>query len=157
MKKRQCICLPAIMAIGVMLLSFGGCENVNHSADSIAKYYLHNVSGCNITIVNTHTYSGSVDSVSIGADGYYLFQHHAVSNDGYGYMEVLNAGYLLYIYINDSCYQVDRNDNESCLWAGIYREAATAERESLATSDRDWIRVYELTEENIKSQIYMPR
>ena len=148
MKKETKCSLFTIVVVALFSVLTAGC---GRSSVICVKYYLHNVSGQDIVVVNT--FGVSTDSVALKNGDYYKLFSLKTSKDEAN-LHNLNGSKPLYIYLNDTCYQVDRNDANSCLWADSYREGTDEEYSTFSSEDIDWIQVYDLTETNIKSQIH---
>lgn len=118
--------------------------------------YLHNTSNYDVVVVTPYSpVTLAYDSIILKNGDYYLLEAITSSNNINGY-DNLNNKCPLYIYLNDIRYQVDRIDDNACVWARSYREATNEEENVFTEKDIDWIRVYDLTETNSKSQIHRP-
>ena len=135
------------------VLSIIGCSNWERiPVEVCAKYYLHNTSNYDVVVVTPYSpVTLAYDSIILKNGDYYLLEAITSSNNKINGHDNLNNKCPLYIYLNDIRYQVDRNDDNACVWARSYREATKEEENVFMEKDIDWIRVYGLTETNIKS------
>lgn len=126
-------------------------------------YYLHNTTGHDITIVNTKSrVYGKVkrDSVVVENNEYYFLCVQAPTKKDMAYYSLLNVESMLYFYTNDTCYYIHPGDSYgNCLWKDSYKQATKAEKELLSERTNyilDWTYIYDLTDENIKTENHRP-
>lgn len=139
--KKILICITSLVVIFLV-----SCQ----SRVTTLQYYLHNMTGQEIVISSDES---KMDTVA--AAGYYLLWQEQVG-DCEKYSANLNDANPLFIYLNGECYQVDRNNANSCLWSDVYNNATNEDATKLANDNivNAFIKVYDLTVENITSQIH---
>lgn len=140
MKRKQRI---LVYAASMVIILLAGCQS-----RFTLQHYLHNATGQDIVV---STYEGKFDTIATAA--YYLLEQEQLV-DGGKYTPALNSDEPLLIYFNNACYQVDRNDANSCLWSAAYRQGTNEEVTQLGKDVLNAeIRVFDITAEYITSQI----
>ncbi len=140
--------LTSLVLFGILI----GCTNCSNKTFT-KRNYIHNLSGETITLVCPHfpsTYR--YDSIFLEDSEYYLFEESECI-DGESAGMNLNNNYPLYIYYRDTCFQVDRNDVNSCLWDGAYRHSIAKEDSLLGQKGNDYILIFDMTTEKIHTCI----
>ncbi len=140
MRKKQRILVYAASVVFILLASCQSRFTLQH--------YLHNATGQDIVV---STREGKFDTITTAA--YYLLEQEQLV-DGGKYTPALNSDEPLLIYFNNACYQMDRNDANSCLWSEAYRQGTNEEVTQLGKDVLNAeIRIFDVTEEYITSQI----
>ena len=143
------IILGCLILFGVLIC----CTNCNNNKTFTKRNYIHNISEETITLVCPHfpsTYR--YDSIFLKSNEYYLFEESECV-DGDVVNINLNYDYPLYIYYHDTCFQVDRNDENCCLWERAYRYSTAQEDSLFAEKENDYIRIFDMTTEKIHAGI----
>ena len=148
------------MLLAVILFAVGCRNNGVEWIDGYDKRYVHNTTTKDITIVSTslggYIYTPYYDSVVVMPDEYFLLEEFQCVRDGDvgGPSETVLYFGQLYFYIDGVGYHVDRNDMNGCLWLPSYETFWHPNApEGLSDMKYDHIRIFNLTEEYIRSQI----
>lgn len=113
-------------------------------------YMMENQTGTTITIYPPYSPYG--DSTILNSGDYFTIGHFSTPKDG-PVIESFYMTYPVYISMEGVKYQIDRNQDDNCLWERNYHPAPEALADSLRQFKNELVRIYVLTEAYIKRQI----
>ena len=151
-KVRFRFCRILLAGIGFATL---GCDG-RHATGGSERFFLQNALTHDVIIVSPQNFGDNVyDSVVLAPNDYYLMESYMAIEEHAGIKQALHTQSPVYIYVNGTHYQVDRNNMDGCLWRSAYHEYIGGES-TLKENDNDAVFIFELTEDYIQSLIVLP-
>lgn len=144
MKKTLCF-----LALGALLVLLSGCVR-----SRLILYAMGNQTGKEITIYPPSEYQEG--PVVLAPGDYFTVGHFLLPIDGPAFDSFYETS-PFYIVMDGIKYQIDRNQQDNCLWVFNYHEAPEELAASLRQDKNELVWVYDLTEDYIRRQIIIDK